>query len=118
MARIAAEPGGQVFDCAEGDTILRAALGAGLGMSYSCTTGSCGTCRFELLQGEVAHRRADPPARSERDLKRNRWLGCQAAPKRDCRIRYREDPAAVSRDPPRRRLGTLRGVEQITHNIR
>ena len=117
MARITAEPGGQVFDCGDGDTILRAALRAGLGMSYSCNTGSCGNCRFELLEGEVAHLRADAPAWSERDLKRGRWLGCQAQPRGDCRIKFREDEAAVSRDRPMRRQGRLVGAEPITRDI-
>lgn len=117
MARITAEPGGETFDCGPGDTILRAALRAGLGMSYSCNTGSCGNCRFELLDGAVTHLRADAPAWGERDLKRNRWLGCQSAPEGDCRIRFRADAAAVSRDRPMRRRGRLVGAEPITRDI-
>jgi toluene monooxygenase electron transfer component len=86
-------------------------------MSYSCNTGSCGNCRFELLEGAVVHRRADAPAWTERDLKRNRWLGCQAEPEGDCRIKFRADEAAVSRDRPMRRQGRLVSVERITHDI-
>ncbi len=117
MARITAEPGGEAFDCGPGDTILRAALRAGLGMSYSCNTGSCGNCRFELLEGAVVHRRADAPAWGERDLKRNRWLGCQAVPEGDCRIKFRADDAAVCRDRPMKRQGRLVSAERITHDI-
>ena len=68
------------FDCAPGDTILRAALRAGVGMSYSCNVGSCGNCRFELIDGEVTHLRANPPGWTDKDRARNRWLGCQAQP--------------------------------------
>lgn len=117
MVTITKHPDGPDFDCAEGDTILRAALRSGLGMSYSCNVGSCGNCRFELIEGTVAHARADAPAWSERDLKRNRWLGCQARPQGACKIKFREDPDAVSRDRPAIRQGELVSVTQVTRDI-
>lgn len=117
MTRVVAEPGGTAFDCSEGDTILRAALRAGLGMPYACNVGSCGNCRFELLEGEVEHQRSDPPAWSERDLKRNRWLGCQALPKGACRIKFRADDAYVPAHPPARRQAELLSVTPLTHDI-
>lgn len=117
MARITIENDGTEFDCAEGDTILRAALRAGLGMAYSCNVGSCGNCRFELIEGAVRHAREDAPAWSERDLKRNRWLGCQAVPQGDCRIKFRADPGAVSRDRPARREAELVSIMPVTRDI-
>jgi toluene monooxygenase electron transfer component len=74
------------FGCAGDDTILRAALRAGLGFPYECNTGSCGTCRFELVEGGVVPERVAPPAWTERDRKRNRYLGCQG-PAGDCVIK-------------------------------
>ena len=108
---------GETFQCDEDDTILRAALRAGLGMSYSCNVGSCGNCRFELLEGAVTHARTDAPAWGERDLKRNRWLGCQSHPQGDCRIKFRADPAMISRDRPARREAELLSVTLITQDI-
>lgn len=49
MPRIDLSGTGTGFDCAEDDTLLRAALRSGVGMSYSCNVGSCGNCRFELV---------------------------------------------------------------------
>ena len=117
MATITTHPDGTEFACAEDDTILRAALRAGLGMSYSCNVGSCGNCRFELIEGTVEHARSDAPAWTERDLKRNRWLGCQARPVGDCRIKFRADPAAASCDRPTRREAELVSVTQVTRDI-
>ena len=117
MRTITNEKDGTQFDCAPDDTILRAALRAGLGMSYSCNVGSCGNCRFELVEGEVRHARNAPPAWSERDLKRNRWLGCQAVPQGDCRIKFRADPASVSHDCPDRRTARLQRVTPVTRDI-
>ena len=48
------------------DSILRAGLAAGLGLSYECNSGGCGSCKFELIEGEVEElwrmRRDCPPA--------------------------------------------------------
>ena len=36
-----------------GDTLLAALLRAGLAFPFSCQTGNCGTCKCELVSGEV-----------------------------------------------------------------
>jgi len=105
------------FECADDDTILRAALRAGLGFPYACNTGSCGTCRFQMLEGAVEHLREDPPAWNDRDRARGRWLGCQARPEKDCCIKVRLDPDAVPPHPPVPMRGRLTDVVQITHDI-
>jgi ferredoxin len=43
-------------------SILQAALAAGLDLDYSCQQGTCGTCRALLLSGEVMMD-ADPDVR-------------------------------------------------------
>jgi toluene monooxygenase electron transfer component len=117
MPTITKDPDGESFDCADGDTILRAALRAGLGMPYSCNTGSCGNCRFELLEGKVTHLRADAPAWSERELKRNRWLGCQAAPEGNCRVKFRAMEQYVPDHRPAMRQAELTGKVEVTRDI-
>lgn len=117
MTRIEKSPDGTRFDCEDGDTILRAALRAGIGMPYSCNTGSCGNCRFELLEGEVRHLREDSPAWGERDLKRNRWLGCQATPLGPCKVKFREMGQYVPSSRPAVRSATLKSVTPITRDI-
>ncbi|MDH3196497.1 MAG: FAD-binding oxidoreductase, partial [Hyphomicrobiales bacterium] len=69
------------------------------------------------LGGEVSHERTDPPAWSERDLKRNRWLGCQARPAGDCTIKVRLDEHYQSRHRPARRQMRLTEARPITHDI-
>lgn len=117
MARITLADGDTAFACAPGDTVLRAALRAGVGMSYSCNVGSCGNCRFELLEGEVTHQRADAPAWTEKDRARNRWLGCQAEPQGDCRVKFRADPATVLPVRPAQRQGVLVARRDLNHDI-
>lgn len=106
------------FDCSEDDTILRAALRAGHGMPYSCNVGSCGNCKFTLIEGEVSHLRQDSPALNDRDRKRNRWLGCQAVPNGRCVVKFRTDPDCIPPHQPLRRRARLSCTENITHDIR
>ncbi len=117
MALIKISPDGPTFECAAGDTILRAALRSGIGMPYSCNTGSCGNCRFTLLEGTVTHLRDDAPAWSERELKRGRWLGCQAVPGGDCTVKFRTMDQYVPDTRPSIRQAGLTDVVPITRDI-
>jgi len=117
MAQISIDGSDEGFDCDTGDTVLRAALRAGHGMPYSCNVGSCGNCKFTLVNGTVDHLRQDAPAWNERDLKRNKWLGCQARPSGDCTIKFRADPKCVPVHKPARRTAKLASVHKITHDI-
>lgn len=106
------------FECAAEDTITRAALRAGLGMPYECNVGSCGTCKVELVDGEVTPAWADAPALTERDRLKNRVLGCQAHPRGDCTIKVRVAEQYVPLHRPRTFSAQLRATREITHDIR
>ena len=41
------------FQCAADDVLLRGGLREGLGLPYECNAGGCGTCKIEVLSGEV-----------------------------------------------------------------
>ena len=49
------------WSCEPGDTVMRSALRAGLGFPYECNVGSCGNCRFDLLEGDIEELRKEPP---------------------------------------------------------
>jgi toluene monooxygenase electron transfer component len=66
-----------------GESILQAALRAGLHAPYECATGTCGTCRVQLLSGEVS----DPwPEARGRGEDANARLMCQCTPLSDCTV--------------------------------
>src|SRR5229473_3780522 len=77
------------FDCAETDTLLRSGLRAGVGMPYECNVGSCGTCKIEVIEGQVEVLWQQAPGLNERDRKRGRLLACQCRPRSDCTVRVR-----------------------------
>ena len=109
---------GPRFDCAADDTLLRAGLRAGLGLPYECNAGSCGTCKVELVAGEVHSLRPDAPGLGERDRAKNRVLACQAQPRGDCSIKVRLRPENVPVHRPARFQATLEGVRDLTHDMR
>ena len=108
----------QQFTCAADDTILRAALRAGIGMPYECNVGSCGTCKIELVEGTVESNWPEAPALGERDKSRNRILGCQSRPTGDCSVKARPGPQYLTANAPQRSEATLAETRDLTHDIR
>lgn len=96
------------FPCARDDRLLRAALRAGRGFPYECATGSCGTCRFELLVGFVTDAWPDAPGLRPRDREKGRYLACQTTPRGPIVIRVRLEDDLEPQIPPRRGLAVLR----------
>lgn len=109
---------GSVCEQAEGDTILRAALRAGLGYSYECNSGGCGGCKFELMEGEVETLWADAPGLTERDRKRGRHLACQCRALGPVTIKAATAAEYRPRIIPKRQLARLIESTSITHDIR
>jgi toluene monooxygenase electron transfer component len=118
MAQITLADGVTTYVCPQDDTVLRAGLRHGLGFPYECNVGSCGNCKFELVEGEVEHLRADAPGWTEKDKQRNRYLGCQARPHGDCRIKVGLRDHYKSHYRPTQVEGRLFAIEDHTHDIR
>lgn len=106
------------FPCAEDDTLLRAGLRAGFGLPYECNAGSCGTCKVELVAGEIDSLRPDAPGLAETDRARNRVLACQARPASDCDIKVRLRPENVPLHRPARFAATLTRTRDLTYDMR
>src|SRR4051812_46200166 len=106
------------FSCDGMDTITRAGLKAGYGMPYECNAGGCGTCRFELVEGEVIDLYPDAPVLTDRDRKRGRKLACQSRPKGDVVIRQRLEDMYIPHVTPMRQAYTLVQARDVTHDIK
>lgn len=102
---------------ADEDSLLRGALRAGIAFPYECSVGGCGSCRFELLDGEVQTLWDQAPGLSERERRRGRRLACQSRPLGDCRIRARLAPVLQDESLPRRMPGRLLARRALTHDM-
>ena len=52
-AQVRIQPSGREFFVDGTDTILDAALRAGLALSYGCSNGNCGLCKAKIIAGEI-----------------------------------------------------------------
>lgn len=85
MTQVRVQPFERAFECAEGETILAAALRQGLYVRYGCKHGGCGTCKGLLVDGDVKEAGSTfALASSERT---EGWiLLCASLPSEDCVI--------------------------------
>ncbi|MBI4989285.1 MAG: CDP-6-deoxy-delta-3,4-glucoseen reductase [Rhodocyclales bacterium] len=96
--RITIEPSGHQFDVEPGNTLLRAALEAGVNLPYGCRNGACGVCKGRVVSGQVDRGPYSEGALSEAEVARGYALFCCARPLSDLVIACRE--ASVGRDIP------------------
>ena len=96
--RVTIESSGHQFDVEPGNTILRAALAAGIGLPYGCRNGACGACKGRVVSGQVDRGLYSEDALSEAELGKGYALFCCARPLSDLVIESREVGAA--RDIP------------------
>jgi CDP-4-dehydro-6-deoxyglucose reductase len=52
-ARVTLHPSGRQFDAEPGQTLLQAALDAGVNLPYNCRAGHCGVCRGRVVEGDI-----------------------------------------------------------------
>lgn len=70
-------PAGQRIDVGPEQTLLQAALNAGIAFPHNCRVGSCATCKCRLLSGKVKELTDRAYALSAEDLRGGYILACQ-----------------------------------------
>ena len=113
------EPLGQTIEVEEGQTMLDAALRAGLWLPHACCHGLCATCKVDVLDGEVEHGEASNFALMDYERDEGKCLACTATLQADTTIEadVEHDPDARS-IPVRDFAGTVTRIEQLTPTIK
>lgn len=88
--QVTVTPSGRQFECDEGETVLSAALRAGVGLPYGCKNGACGSCKGKLIAGQVVHGNHQQKALSDTEEAQGMSLFCCAKPNSDITIEARE----------------------------
>ena len=70
------EPIGETIEVAEGQTVLDACLRQGVWLPHACGHGLCGTCKVEVLDGEIDHGDASPFALMDMERDEGKTLAC------------------------------------------
>jgi ferredoxin len=78
----------QAVTCAADETILHAALLAGIDYPYACASGNCATCISHLDDGKVSMLPRGDAALTSEQVKAGQTLACRAQPKSDVAITW------------------------------
>jgi CDP-4-dehydro-6-deoxyglucose reductase len=88
--RVTLQPSGHSFTTDGNDSVLQAALDAGLTLPYGCRNGACGACKGKIIDGLVDHGTAQEQALSTADRASGLALFCCAKPLSDLVLECRE----------------------------
>jgi xylene monooxygenase electron transfer component len=80
------DPSGLTIDVARGETLLQAALRAGVGFPHSCRVGSCGTCKCRKVAGRIKPLTDTSYVLSTDEIEQGYILACQSLVVSDIRI--------------------------------
>ncbi|MND80347.1 Phenol hydroxylase P5 protein [compost metagenome] len=113
------EPLGQTIEIEEGQTILDAALRAGIYLPHACCHGLCATCKVQVTDGEIDHGEASSFALMDFEREEQKCLACCATVQSDVTIEaeIEEDPDAENL-PVRDFPGTVSRIESLTPTIK
>jgi CDP-4-dehydro-6-deoxyglucose reductase len=104
------------FNAAPGQTLLDAALGAGLNVPHSCVGGNCGSCRARLLRGEVDYPNGRPLGLSDSEAAQGYILLCQARAHGDLCIEIIE-PTSPKEAVIKRLPARIERTQVLSHDV-
>ena len=114
--QVTVQPSGHQFSCEADETILNAAIRAGVGLPYGCKNGACSSCKGKLLEGTVKHGAHQDKALSAADEARGQSLFCVAKPQSDVVIEARE-VAGVGDFPVRKMPARVAKLEKVADDV-
>lgn len=88
--KVTVHPSNHEFTVQDGQTVLDAALEAGIVLPYSCRTGACSTCKGKVVSGSYDAGASPEQILSPEDLAQGYTLFCQARPTSDLQIEAHE----------------------------
>jgi phenol/toluene 2-monooxygenase (NADH) P5/A5 len=116
---ITVEPLEREVECRSDQAILDACLRAGVWLPHACTHGTCGTCKVDVLDGDVEHNDASPFALLEFERNEGKTLTCVATPTSDVTIEADvEIEEGVVHHPVQDFTGTVVVLEDIARETR
>lgn len=113
------EPLGQTLEVEDGQTILDAALRAGIYLPHACCHGLCATCKIQVADGEIDHGNASNFALMDYERDEGKALACCATLASDVVIEAEIDDEPDARNLPIQDFaGTVTRIESLTPTIK
>jgi CDP-4-dehydro-6-deoxyglucose reductase len=114
--QITVQPSGHQFECEAGETVLGAAIRAGIGLPYGCKNGACGSCKGKIVAGSVEHKAHQQRALSDEEAAAGFSLFCCATTGADLVIEARE-VAGSSEYPIRKMPSRVAKLEKVAPDV-
>ncbi len=114
--QVTVQPSGRQFVCDEGETILSAAIRAGVGLPYGCKNGACSSCKGKLISGKVTHGAHQEKALPVKEEELGFSLFCCATPHSDVTIEARE-VTGVGEFPIRKMPTRIAKIDKVADDV-
>ncbi|MGF6177599.1 2Fe-2S iron-sulfur cluster-binding protein [Ensifer sp. 4252] len=111
-------PVGTSLEVQVGQTILDAALAAGIAYPHGCKSGRCGACKSRLIGGEVELFQHSPFALTDEEKADGLILACRALPLTATAVAWLGSDDGDAVHPPRRLVGIVTNLDDLTHDIK
>ena len=114
--QITVQPSGHQFSCEADETVLSAAIRAGVGLPYSCKSGACSSCKGKIVSGNVQHKPYQTRSLTEDEAAAGYSLLCCAVPQGDLVVQARE--VAGSSDYPIKKMPSrVTTIEKVAPDV-
>jgi CDP-4-dehydro-6-deoxyglucose reductase len=114
--QITVQPSGHQFACDADETVLAAAMRAGVGLPYGCKNGACSSCKGKVIAGSVTHKPHQVRALTPEEEAAGMSLFCCAIPQADLVIEARE--VAGSGDYPVKKMPSrVSTIEKVAPDV-
>ena len=114
--QITVEPSGRQFSATDNETILAAAITAGVGLPYGCKDGACGSCKCKKISGEVTHDTYSDNALTAAELEAGFVLTCRATAHSDVVLESRQVSSANA-FPVKKMPVRVGAFEKLSHDV-
>ena len=115
-AQVHLMPSGHEFFVEGNNSILEAALSAGLAINYGCSNGNCGKCKAKVISGEVNKIRQHDFVISDAEKNQGYILACSNTAISD--IVLQADEAGSEEEIPLQKISArVKKVEKLTDNL-
>ena len=114
--QVTVQPSGHQFQCEADETVLAAALRAGVGLPYGCKNGACGSCKGKIVAGQVTHGPHQAKALPGAEEDNGGALFCCATPHSDLTIEVRE-VVGIGDYPVKKLPSRVAKIERVTDDV-
>ncbi len=102
------------FEVGAEESVLAAALRVNLNLAHDCKSGTCGTCRVKLIEGEISYRE-EPMGLLPEEASEGYALACQARPATDLIIEAQVQPPLAAN--PTRQKAIVRSADAFSADV-